>query len=178
MAEAGNNSGILPFLEALSMAREAGLDLVEVDPNSSPPVCRILDYGKWKYQQSKKERDARKRQQAAIIHEVRMRPRIGIADMERKARTIERLLADGDKVKVSVMFRGREMSHQGLGHELLNRVMETLDDQAMMDRPPSMQGRFLSIILAPAHKKREKPANSSKQTDALAKANVEETPVG
>ena len=98
--------------------------------------------------------------------------------MERKARTIERLLADGDKVKVSVMFRGREMSHQELGHELLNRVMETLDDKAIMDKPPSMQGRFLSIILAPAYKKREKPANFSKQTGALAKANVEETPVG
>ena len=135
------------------MARESALDLVEIDPNSTPPVCRILDYGKWKYQQTKKEHDARKHQRAAMVHQVRMRPRIGQNDMERKARTVERLLGEGDKVKVSVMFRGREMSHQELGHELLAKVLDILKTKAAAERPPSMDGRFLSVILTPSHKK-------------------------
>jgi translation initiation factor IF-3 len=136
----------------LSIARESGLDLVEVDPNGSPPVCRVLDYGKWKYQQAKRERDARKHQRGGIIHEVRMRPRIGQADMARKVSLAERLLADGDKVKLAVMFRGREMSHPEIGREVLDRALEGLKEVSAVEKPPSMEGRFLSVILTPGRK--------------------------
>lgn len=149
------------------MAKESGLDLVEVDPNGTPPVCRVLDYGKWKYQQAKKERDARKHQRAAMVHQVRMRPRIGQNDMERKVRTIERLLGEGDKVKVSVMFRGREMTHQELGHAVLTKVLDSLKHKATVEKPPSLEGRFLSVILTPTNKK---PASAQP-------ASAKETPV-
>jgi len=139
--------------QAMNIARESGLDLVEVDPNGSPPVCRILDYGKWKYQQAKKDRDARKHHKGGMIHEVRMRPRIGRADMERKVSLVERLLAEGDKVKVAVMFRGREMSHPEIGRQILEQALENLKEVAVMERPPSMEGRFLNVILTPSVKK-------------------------
>lgn len=139
--------------EALSLARERDLDLVEVDPHSDPPVCRLLDYGKWKYEQSKKDRGARKHQKGAMVHEVRMRPHISDHDMERKVRLAERLLREGDKVKVTVMFRGREMAHPETGRHLLERVCDQLDQLSAVEKPPSMQGRFLSTVLAPAHKK-------------------------
>lgn len=126
---------------------------MEVDPGSVPPVCRILDYGKWRYQQAKKERDARKHQHAAMVHEVRMRPRIGQNDIEMKVRTAERLLKDGDKMKVSVMFRGREMTHQEIGRDLLDKVSEMLKEIAVIEKPPSMEGRFMTMILAPSVKK-------------------------
>ena len=149
--------GVVPLADALTAARTAGLDLVEVDPNGSPPVCRILDYGKWKYQQAKKERDARKHQRGTMIHEVRMRPRIGQHDMDLKVRTVERLLAEGDKVKLSVMFRGREMSHPEIGQEVLGRALERLTEVAAPERPPAMEGRFLTVILTPNVKKTAKP---------------------
>jgi len=126
--------------------------LVEVDPNGSPPVCRVLDYGKFKYQQAKRERDARKHQKGGMIHEVRMRPRIGRADMERKVSLAGRLLGEGDKVKLAVMFRGREMSHPEIGREVLQRALDSLKETAVMERPPAMEGRFLSVILTPAKK--------------------------
>ena len=142
--------------------------MVEVDPNGSPPVCRVLDYGKWKYQQAKRERDARKHQRGGIIHEVRMRPRIGRADMERKVLLAERLLTEGDKVKVAVMFRGREMSHPEIGREVLERALEGLKEIAVVERTPSMEGRFLSVILTPSKKapapkeeKKEAPVEES-----------------
>jgi translation initiation factor IF-3 len=144
---------VVPIEQALGIARESGLDLVEVDPNGSPPVCRVLDYGKYKYQQAKRERDARKHQKGGMIHEVRMRPRIGRADMERKVHLAERLLSEGDKVKVAVMFRGREMSHPEVGREVLERALESLKEVAIMERSPAMEGRALSVILTPGIKK-------------------------
>lgn len=147
----------MPLPDALSTAREAGLDLVEVDPNGSPPVCRVLDYGKWKYQQAKKERDARKHQRGTMIHEVRMRPRIGQHDMELKVRIAERLLAEGDKVKLSVRFRGREMSHPEIGEEVLARALEQLKEAALPEKRPSMEGRALTVILTPTARKAAKP---------------------
>jgi len=129
---------------------------VEVDPNGSPPVCRVLDYGKWKYQQAKKERDARKHQRGTMVHEVRMRPGIGQHDMALKVRIAERLLAEGDKVKLSVMFRGREMSHLEIGQEVLGRALEALKEVVVAERPPAMEGRFLSVILTPTAKKAAK----------------------
>jgi translation initiation factor IF-3 len=137
----------------MNRAREAGLDLVEVDSNGTPPVCRILDYGKFKYEQAKKEREGRKHQRATMVHEVRMRPRTGQHDIDLKVRTAERLLAEGDKVKLSVMFRGREMSHPEVGHDVLQRALQKLTDVAGVEKPPGMEGRFLSVILTPAVKK-------------------------
>lgn len=138
-----------------------------MDPNGSPPVCRILDYGKWKYQQSKKQRDARKHQRGTMVHEVRMRPRIGQHDMDLKIRIVERLLAGGDKVKLSIMFRGREMVHPEIGHEVLQRALERLKDVATVEKPPSMEGRFLSVILTPSKKGApEKPAAEVKESVA------------
>lgn len=143
----------MPTHEALRIAREAGLDLVEVSPAANPPVCRVLDYGKWKYDQAKKERDSRKHQRATMVHEVRMRPRTGIHDIDLKVRIAERLLNEGDKVKLSVMFRGREMAHPEVGREVLDKALEKLKDVAGVEKPPGMEGRFLSVILTPASKK-------------------------
>jgi translation initiation factor IF-3 len=137
----------------MARAREAGLDLVEVDANGNPPVCRLLDYGKWKYEQAKKERDARKHQRGTMVHEVRLRPRTGQHDIDLKVRIVERLLAEGDKVKLSVMFRGREMSHPEVGHDVLNRALSRLGDQGLVEKPAGMEGRFLSVILTPSVKK-------------------------
>lgn len=145
--------GVVPLAQALTMARDAELDLVEVDPHSQPSVCRILDYGKWRYQQAKKERDARKHQRSAALHEVRLRPRISLHDRERKVRTAERLLEGGDKVKIAIMYRGREMAHPELGQGILAEVIESLKDTAVVEKQPSMEGRFLSVIMTPTSKK-------------------------
>jgi translation initiation factor IF-3 len=144
----------------MTRAREAGLDLVEVDANANPPVCRLLDYGKWKYEQAKKERDARKHQRGTMVHEVRLRPRTGQHDIDLKVRIVERLLAEGDKVKLSVMFRGREMSHPEVGHDVLNRALSKLGEQGLVEKPAGMEGRFLSVILTPTVKK-AKPGEES-----------------
>ena len=145
------------------------MDLVEVDAHGEPPVCRILDYGKWKYEQAKKERDARKHQRGTMIHEVRMRPRTGQHDIDLKVRTAERLLAEGDKVKLSVMFRGREMTHPEIGLEVLQRALGQLKEVAGVEKPPGMEGRFLSVILTPSVKK---PAKAASETEE------EKEPVG
>lgn len=149
--------GVVTFADAMGRAREAGLDLVEVDGNGNPPVCRILDYGKWKYEQTKKQRDARKHQRGTMIHEVRMRPRTGQHDIELKVRIAARLLGEGDKVKLSVMFRGREMSHPEVGQEVLGRALEAIGESAIVEKPPGMEGRFLSVILTPSLKKAAQP---------------------
>jgi len=150
----------------MTRAREAGLDLVEVDANGSPPVCRLLDYGKWKYEQAKKERDARKHQRGTMVHEVRLRPRTGQHDIDLKVRTVERLLAEGDKVKLSVMFRGREMSHPEVGQEVLDRALTRLGEAASVEKPPGMEGRFLSVILTPTVKKPVKAKEPGEDSDS------------
>jgi translation initiation factor IF-3 len=131
---------VIPFPEAMSRARDAGLDLVEVDANGQPPVCRILDYGKFKYEQAKRERDARKHQRGTMIHEVRLRPRTGQHDIDLKVRIARRLLDEGDKVKLSVMFRGREISHPEVGREVLDRAIEGLGETANIDGNPDAFG--------------------------------------
>ncbi len=169
--------GVVPYPDAMSRAREAGVDLVEVDANANPPVCRILDYGKWKYEQAKKERDARKHQRGTMIHEVRMRPRTGQHDIDLKVRIAGRLLAEGDKVKLSIMFRGREMSHPEVGQEVLDKALSQLTEVASVEKPPGMEGRFLTVILTPTAKKplraKEPETNSGQpQTAAPAEAEV------
>lgn len=131
------------------MARERGLDLVEVAPNANPPVCRILDYGKFKYEQAKKEREAHKHQKQATLREVRFKPKIGTHDVDFKTKVVKKLLEGGDKVKVSVMFRGREITHPEIGRELLLRISGNLKDAAVVERQPSMEGRFMNMYLAP-----------------------------
>ena len=143
----------MPLTQALEMAREADLDLVEVAPTAVPPVCRMLDYGKFKYDQAKKERESRKLQHASVLREIRMRPKIDTHDLQMKARNAEKFLKSGDKVKVTVMFRGREMVHPEIGRAILDRVAEQLKDVSVIEKAPNMEGRFLSAILAPGHTK-------------------------
>jgi translation initiation factor IF-3 len=149
----GRKLGVLPVQQALEMARERGLDLVEVAPNAVPPVCRILDYGKFKYEQAKKEREAHRHQKQAALREVRFKPKIGAHDIDFKTKVVRKLLAAGDKVKVSVMFRGREITHPEIGRDLLLRVSEQLRDVAQVERPPLMEGRFMNMYLAPLPQK-------------------------
>ena len=155
--------GTLPLAEALEKAREADLDLVEVAPQAVPPVARLLDYGKFKYEQAKKERESRKGQHASVLREIRMRPKIDTHDLEMKAKNAEKFLKSGDKVKVTVMFRGREMVHPEIGRAILDRVADQLKSVSVIEKPPNMEGRFLSTILAPGHVK-----TATKETDAAA----------
>ncbi|HWC28685.1 MAG TPA: translation initiation factor IF-3 [Dehalococcoidia bacterium] len=151
----GERLGVMPTTQALEMAREAELDLVEVAPTAVPPVCRLLDYGKFKYEQAKKERESRKSQHASVLREIRMRPKIDTHDLQMKARNAEKFLKSGDKVKVTVMFRGREMVHPEIGRAILDRVAEQLKEVSVIEKPPNMEGRFLSAILAPGHTKQQ-----------------------
>lgn len=150
------------------MAREHDLDLVEVAPTASPPVCRILDYGKLKYLQEKKEREARKGQKSAEVREVRFRTRIGDHDVESKVRKVRELLDDGARVKVAVFFRGREVTHPELGIGLLKRIAEELQEISKLERPPLNEGRSLSIVLAPASTKPGRAERKEEVVDAKA----------
>lgn len=126
----------------------------------------MLDYGKWKYEQAKKERDARKHQRGTMIHEVRMRPRTGQHDIDLKVRIAKRLLAEGDKVKLAVMFRGREMAHPEVGREVLDKALNGLKEEAVIEKPPGMEGRFLSVILTPTARKPEKESTKPEEAEA------------
>jgi len=150
IGETGEQLGVMPLFKAREVAKERGYDLVEVAPQSVPPVCRLLDYGKFKYEQTKKEHDARKRQKSVFLREVRFRPKIGEHDIAFKLRIIEKLLKEGDKVKVSVLFRGREITHPDLGKELLARVAKELGEAAVVERAPEMDARRMIMIVAPA----------------------------
>jgi len=152
----GEQLGTVPLFRALEMAREAGLDLVEVAPAAVPPVCRLLDYGKFKYEQAKKEREARKHQKNVLLREIRMEPKIAEHDVDFKLRTAEKLLKEGDKVKVSVRFRGREITHPQIGRELLEQVYGRLKSIASIEKPVGMEGRQMTMILAPGAAKPER----------------------
>jgi len=149
ISETGEQLGVMPSAKALALARERGFDLVEVAPQIVPPVCRLLDYGKFKYEQTKKEHEARKRQKSVYLREVRFRPKIGKHDVEFKMRTIRKLLAEGDKVKVSVLFRGREITHPHLGKEILDNAARELVDVATVEKFPEMDARRMIMILNP-----------------------------
>ncbi len=131
------------------MAIDAGLDLVEVSPNADPPVCKILDYGKFKYEQQKKRNEARKKQKIIEVKEIKMRPGIDEHDYQVKMRSMRRFLGDGDKVKVTIRFRGREMAHQELGMKVLDRVCGDLDELIKVEMVPQMEGRLMTMVLAP-----------------------------
>lgn len=156
--ENGVQIGIVPTHEALRLARERNLDLVEVAPNAVPPVCRIMDYGKYKYEQTKKEREARKHQKVVLLKEVRLTPTTDEHDLEVKARTILRFLEEGDKVKVTVRFRGREMAHPQLGKRALDAILAHLGGRAVVERPPVIEGRTMTMLLSPAPARASAPA--------------------
>ena len=139
--------GVMPPEEALARAREVGLDLVEVAANSKPPVCRIMDYGRYKYEQKKKRTGQNKKAHAATLKEVKLRPGTDLHDLEFKLNNARRFLMEGDKVKITVMFRGREMVHTYRGRKQLDSVLEHLKPLAKLENPPRMEGRFMSMIL-------------------------------
>ncbi|UCE02692.1 MAG: translation initiation factor IF-3 [Candidatus Latescibacterota bacterium] len=162
VGEDGEQLGVLPTREALTRARELGLDLVEVAPNSRPPVCRIMDYGKYKYEKAKKERQARKRQHKVLVKEIKMRPKIESHDYEFKKKHIIEFLQHGDKVKVTLTFRGREMAHTNLGRALLEQLASELTEFAKVEAPPRQEGRTMVLLLAPHS---TKPKAKAKRED-------------
>ncbi len=148
--EDGSMIGVMPLSQAQDMARDRDLDLVEVSPMANPPVCKLMDYGRFKYEQRKKENEARKHQKITELREIRMKPRTGEHDIQVKTRKIQEFLAEGDKVKVSVVFRGREMAHPELGRVLLDSIANELKGTATIERTPVMEGKMMSMIVARA----------------------------
>lgn len=146
---AGNQAGVVSTYEALTMSRQAGLDLVEVAPTAQPPVCRIMDFGKYKFELAKKEKEARKSQSNQRIKEVKFHSNVDDHDYAFKVRHIREFLAEGHRVKCSLMFRGREQAHQELGHQLMRRVLKDCEDAARAERPPEQMGRFIFMLLTP-----------------------------
>jgi translation initiation factor IF-3 len=156
VGEKGEQLGIMPLRQALDTARKRSLDLVEVAPTAVPPVCRLLDYGKYKYEQEKKEREARRSQRISLLRQIRLRPKIDDHDFEAKARLVRKLLGEGDKVKVVVMFRGREITHPEIGWRLLQRMSEALQEVASTESQPSMDNRSMNVVLSPIAVKQAK----------------------
>ena len=144
----GEMQGVMSVPAAIALAEEAGLDLVEVSPNASPPVCKILDFGKYKYEQQKKASEARKKQKTVDVKEVKIRPGIEEHDYQVKMRNARKFLENGDKVKVTMRFRGREMAHQHIGMDLLKRMVEELSDVGKVDLEPKMEGRQMIMVLS------------------------------
>ncbi len=149
IAADGQNVGVVPIRQALMMAEEAALDLVELSPDAKPPVAKILDYGKYKYQEQKKQAEARKKQKIIEIKEIKMRPMIDDHDYDVKMRAIRRFFEEGDKVKITLRFRGREMAHQELGQQLLDRVKKDTAEAAKVESEPRFEGRQIVMVLAP-----------------------------
>ncbi len=147
--DAGNQKGIVPTIEALRMARELGLDLVEVAPQAQPPVCKLIDYGKYKFELEKKSRESRKHQKQVRIKEIRMQPKIDDHDLEFKTRHIREFLDEGNKVKVTIRFRGRELAHTELGRVVLDGILQRLGDDFVLERAAQMEGRTMSLLLNP-----------------------------
>ena len=172
----GAQLGVMAPPEAIERAADQGLDLVEVAPNAQPPVCRIMDYGKYKYEQKKKKGAGKAKAHAATMKEVKVRPRTDEHDLDFKLRNARRFLTEGDKVKVTLMFRGREIVHKELGLDQLNRVKEMLGDIANVENPPRLDGRFMTMILVPnrdAIKALQKANEAAAAREAAAEAAAE-----
>jgi translation initiation factor IF-3 len=149
----GEQQGIISTLEALEIAKGVGLDLVEVAPQANPPVVKIMDYGKFKFENEKKVRDSKKKQKLLKIKEIRMQPKIDEHDLDFKSKHVREFLGEGNKVKVTVRFRGRELAHTELGLEVLKDVLARVEGDYVMDKSPAMEGRFMSMVLSPKSKK-------------------------
>jgi translation initiation factor IF-3 len=175
----GEQIGILPVSEALARARNLGLDLVEVAPNSRPPVCRILDYGKYKYELSKKDRAAKKKQHTIQMKEMRYRPKIDDHDFQFKTKHVRQFIESGSKVKVFVMFRGREMAYTEFGERLLNRVAQELSDVATVEMNPKLDGRKMTMVLVPKPEviKKAKTAKAEHQAEQKQRRSSSKAPV-
>lgn len=145
----GSQVGVVSIAEAQEMADEAGLDLVEVSPHADPPVCKVLDYGKYKYEAQKKANEARKKQKIIEVKEIKMRPGIEDHDYQVKMRSVRKFIGNGDKVKMTIRFRGREMAHQELGLRVLDRVREDLDEEVKVEQFPRTEGRLMTMVVAP-----------------------------
>lgn len=165
VGEGGERLSVMPVGQALQIARERNLDLVEVAANAVPPVCRIMDYGKYKYEQTKKEREARKSRRTSEVREVRLRPRIDEHDLDSKVKLIERLISRGDKVKVAVIFRGREVTHPEMGKKVLQYLLTNLKDKAVVDQPLLVEERSLSLIFSAPKVTKKTPAEVSSAQD-------------
>jgi len=163
VGEKGEQLGIMPLYQAREVAKKHNLDLVEVAATAVPPVCRILDYGKYRYEQAKKERELRKSQKVSALREIRLRPKIDNHDFEAKARSVRKLLDAGNKVRVTVMFRGREITHPDIGWRLLQRMSESLKELASVERQPLMEGKRMFIILSPAAAQKTKVREEVKE---------------
>jgi translation initiation factor IF-3 len=142
-------AGVVSKQEAIDRAVDAGLDLVAISPNADPPVCKILDYGKYKYEAQKKKNEAKKKQNVIVVKEIKMRPGIETHDYQVKLRAMNKFIGEGDKVKVTLRFRGREMAHQELGGKVLDRVREDMDDVAKVEQFPKMEGRQMTMVISP-----------------------------
>ena len=153
----GEQLGIMSSAQALAIADEKGLDLVKISPQATPPVCKLMDYGKYRFEQGKREKEARKNQHVVEIKEIRMSPGIDVGDFNVKLKNAQKFLTEGNRVKVSVRFRGREMAHTNLGQDLLLKFAEECGEQAVMDKSPKLEGRHMSIFLSP------KPAKDAKK---------------
>jgi translation initiation factor IF-3 len=147
--DTGQNRGVMPFLDALRAAEEAGLDLVEIAPNSTPPVCKILDYGKFRFNEQKKQAEARKKQKTVEVKEIKLRPGIDDHDYDVKMRAMKGFFEEGNKVKITLRFRGREMAHQDIGLRVLDRVRADTSDLAKVESEPNLEGRQVTMVLAP-----------------------------
>jgi translation initiation factor IF-3 len=170
----GNQLGILPPYEAIKKAREKNLDLVEISPTAQPPVCRIMDYGKYLYQQEKKEREAKKHQKTIVVKEVKFRINVDDHDYDTKKNHVLRFLEEGDKVKATIFFRGREMTRTGLGRQILERLIKDVEGQSIVEFRPRQEGNTLHAILAP--KKAEVPKKAEKPKPAVQSAPAASAP--
>jgi translation initiation factor IF-3 len=165
VAPDGEQIGVKKLAEALWLAEQLDLDLVEVAPNAKPPVCRLMDYGKYKYEQSVRDREARKKQTRTTVKELRMKVRIGDHDFEINRRKAEEFLGEGDKVKVTIRFRGREQERPEYGRELLDRLIEELGEKASVEQPPAMEGRNMTMVLAPTRHATRPQAEASAEEE-------------
>lgn len=175
----GEKLGVQPTPTALRMAEDQGLDLVEVADKANPPVCRIMDYGKWKYEQSQREREARKKSTNIVVKEMKYRPKIGQGDFDTKTRKVEKFLGEGSKVKVTIMFRGREMQHPELGRRILDDVADHVEHLANIEFGPNLEGRNMVMVLGPDKKKLaviEKARKEAEAAEAAAAVEAEAEP--
>jgi translation initiation factor IF-3 len=176
----GEQVGIVPVQKALDLAKEQGLDLVEMSPDARPPVCKILDYGKHKYEHEKREKDARKKQHVVVVKEMKIRPKIGIHDLEIKLKHTMEFLDEGNRVRLVITFRGREMANQELGRKILNIALTKLGEKAVVEAPPRFEGNNLGCLLAPkpgvGKPNKPKPAPGTDAADAPKPAPVPKDP--
>jgi translation initiation factor IF-3 len=162
--EDGNQMGVMPTLDALRMAQERGYDLVEVAPTASPPVTRLLDYGQYKYELAKREKEAKRKSRSVEFKEIRLKPKIGQGDFDTKVRRAIEFLEEGDRIKVAVQFRGRELTHPHLGRELLNKFADLVKDHGAIERAPLLEGKSMHITIASTHKPKPREAGAGDRT--------------